>query len=51
LENPFATCLSNKFPTEGITIDSAEGCSKSAIGECGMLIFGQLPYLLGTPLE
>jgi hypothetical protein len=42
LENPFAISLINNFPTERITIDSAEGsivliakrCSKSAIGEC-----------------
>jgi hypothetical protein len=34
LEHPFAISLINSFPGEGIDIDSAKGCSKSAIGEC-----------------
>jgi hypothetical protein len=33
LENPFAISLSNNSPTQGIAIDSAEGCSRPAIGD------------------
>jgi hypothetical protein len=33
LENPFAISLSNNSPTQGMAIDSAEGCSRSAIGD------------------
>jgi hypothetical protein len=33
LEHPFATSLINNFPTQDNAIDSAEGCSKLAIGE------------------
>jgi hypothetical protein len=34
LEHPFAISAINNFPIPGIAIDSAEGCSKLAIGEC-----------------
>jgi hypothetical protein len=40
LEHPFAISLINSFSTQGIAIDSAKGCSKLAIGDRRMLIFG-----------
>ena len=45
LEHRFAISIINNVVAETIAKDIAKRCSKSAIGECGLRIFGQHPVL------